>query len=291
MARKNPAAQTAFGPMVLAAVEQNEDPERRLVQDDLAYAFLPKGLRAVVASTRLSAVRRAMIGATERSGPGLWANLTCRKRFIDEKIDESLADIDAVVILGAGLDTRPYRLAHRTGIPVFEVDLPVNIERKKASVRRVIGGLPPSVHLVPVDFERDDLAAELAKYGHRADSRTFFVWEGVTQYLTEDAVRATFTFLQSAAAGSRLVFTYVRRDFIEGKNLYGAKSAYRRFRVRNQIWHFGMRPDEMSAFVAEYGWRLIENAGPDYLVEHYIKRAGRDLTASQIEWSAYAEKA
>jgi O-methyltransferase involved in polyketide biosynthesis len=87
------------------------------------------------------------------------------------------------------------------------------------------------------------------------------------------------------------VFTYVRRDFIEGKNFYGAKSAYRRFREKQQIWHFGLDPDGVSEFTAEYGWRLIENAGPDYLVEHYIKPAGRDLTASQLEWSAYAEKA
>ncbi len=231
-----------------------------------------------------------MIGATERSGPGLWANLACRKRFIDEKLDESLADIDAVVVLGAGLDTRAYRLARRTDMPVFEVDLPVNIDRKKAVVRRVLGGPPPSVRLVPVDFERDDLAAELAKHGYRTDSRTFFVWEGVTQYLTADAVRATFEYLRSAVAGSRLVFTYVQRDFIDGQNMYGAASAYRRFRVRRQIWHFGLRPDEVSEFVSEYGWRLVDQAGPDYFVRHYIEPAGRNLTASQLEWSAYADK-
>jgi methyltransferase (TIGR00027 family) len=287
---RNPAAQTASGPMVLAAVEQYEEPDRRLVQDDLAYAFLPAGLRALVATTRLSAVRRLMIGATERSGPGLWANLACRKRYIDEKLDQSLADIDAVVVLGAGLDSRAYRLARRTDIPVFEVDLPVNIERKTAVVRRALGGPPPSVRLVPVDFEGDDLAAELAKHGYRADFRTFFVWEGVTQYLTQDAVRETYSYLRSAAAGSRLVFTYVQRDFIDGQNMYGAKSAYRRFRERRQIWRFGLAPDEVSALVAEYGWRLAEQAGPDYFMRHYIEPAGRDLTASQLEWSAYAEK-
>jgi methyltransferase (TIGR00027 family) len=287
---RNPAAQTAFGPMVLAAVEQNEQPDHRLVQDQLATSFLPTGLRALVRATRLAPLRRLMIGASERSGPGLWANLACRKRFIDEKLDESLTDIDAVAILGAGLDTRAYHLAHRSDISVFEVDLPVNIERKKAVLRRAIGGLPPSVRLVPMDFERDDLAAELGKHGYRAEYRTFFVWEGVTQYLTEDAVRATFSYLRSAAPDSRLVFTYVRRDFIDGENLYGAKSAYRRFRVKQQIWHFGLHPDEVSEFVAEYGWRLIEQAGPDYFVRHYIEPAGRDLTASEIEWSAYAEK-
>lgn len=288
---RNPAAQTAFGPMVLAAVEQYEEPGRRMVQDDLAYAFLPRGLRAVVRTTRLSLVRRLMIGATERSGPGLWANLTCRKRFIDEKLDESLAGIDAVIVLGAGLDTRAYRLARRAEIPVFEVDMPENIERKAAAVERVLGGTPLSVHLVPVDFEHDDLAAELAKHGYRGESRTFFVWEGVTQYLTEDAVRATFSYLRSAAAGSRLVFTYVQRDFIDGTNLYGSKSAYRRFREKQQVWKFGLKPDEVAGFIAEYGWGLIEQAGPEYFVRHYIEPAGRDLTASQLEWSAFAEKA
>lgn len=244
----------------------------------------------MVSTTRLAPLRRLMIGATERSGPGLWVNLACRKRFIDEKLDDALLGIDAVVILGAGLDTRPYRLARRSGVPVYEVDLPVNIERKKAVVRRVLGEGPPSVRLVPVDFERDDLAAELAKAGHRGDDRTFFVWEGVTQYLTVDAVHATFEFLRRAAPASRLVFTYVRRDFIDGTNLYGARSAYRRFREKQQLWRFGLDTEEIAGFVAQYGWRLIEQAGPDYFLRHYVEPSGRNLTASQLEWTAYADK-
>lgn len=287
---RNPAAQTASGPMVLAAVEQYEGAGRRLVDDDLASAFLPAGLRALVRTTRVPAIRRLMVGATERSGPGLWANIACRKRFIDERLDESLAETDAVVILGAGLDTRPYRLAHKSHVEVFEVDLPVNIERKRSVVRRALGGAPPSVRLVPVDFERDDLVAELARHGYRTEYRTFFIWEGVTQYLTEDAVRATLEHLRDAAPGSRLVFTYVRRDFIEGTNLYGSQSAYRRFRGKRQVWKFGLHPDEVPAFVGEYGWRLVEQAGPEYFSRNYIEPAGRNLTASQLEWTTYAEK-
>lgn len=286
----NGPAQTAFGPMVLAAVEQYEAPERRLVDDDLALAFLPAGLRGRVKATRLATLRRLMIGATERAGQGLWANLACRKRFIDETLDDALPDIDAVVILGAGMDTRPYRLARRSDVPVYEVDLPVNIERKKAAVRRVLGEAPASVRLVPVDFERDDLAAELTRAGHRSGDRAFFVWEGVTQYLTADAVHATFEYLRSAAPSSRLVFTYVRQDFIDGRNLYGARSAYRRFREKQQLWKFGLETDDIAAFVAQYGWRLIEQAGPDYFLRHYVEPSGRKLTASQLEWTAYAEK-
>src|ERR1700739_3551681 len=113
--------------MVLAAVEQNEPPGRRLVDDDLADLFLPAPLRWLVAATRWTPIRRLMIRGSEWSGPGLWANLACRKRFISDKLNESLDDINAVVILGAGFDTRAYLLTRRVRIPVFEVDLPVNV--------------------------------------------------------------------------------------------------------------------------------------------------------------------
>ena len=74
-----------------------------------------------------------------------------------------------------------------------------------------------------MDFERDDLIGTLTENGYRTDARTFFIWEGVTQYLTEDAVRTTLAALQGAPSGSRLVFTYVRSDFIDGTNMYGAR--------------------------------------------------------------------
>lgn len=287
---RNPAAQTAFGPMVQAAIEQYEPPQRRLVEDDLALAILPAGRRAMVRAMRWPLLRRLTISAGERAVPGSWAMIACRKRYIDDKLREALGNIDSVVILGAGLDTRAYRLARRSGIPVFEVDLPVNVARKKAAVRRAIGAPPTSVQLVPLDFERDDLIGALTAQGYRNDARTFFIWEAVTQYLSEDAVRATLAELRAARAGSRLVFTYVRKDFIDGVNMYDAGFLYKRFRRRRQVWRFGLNPDQVSAFVAEYGWRLVEQAGPDYHLRNYIQPTGRDLVASQVEWSAYAEK-
>lgn len=287
---RNPAAQTAFGPMVLAAVEQNEPPARRLVDDDLADLFLPAPLRWLVGASRLTPMRRLMIRGSEWAGPGLWANLACRKRFITDKIAEARDDINAVVILGAGLDTRAYLLNRQIRIPVFEVDLPVNIARKAKTVRRVLGGPPLSVRLVALDFERDDLLTALAEHGYLPDYRAFFICEGVTQYLTEDGVRRTLDGLRAAAPGSRLVFTYVRRDFIDGTNRYGTRTLYRNVRQRKQLWHFGLEPDEVADFIGEYGWRLIEQAGPDELVARYVRPTGRTLKASQLEWSAYARK-
>jgi methyltransferase (TIGR00027 family) len=287
---RNPAAQTAFGPMVLTAVEQNEPPDRRLADDDLAELFLPATMRWLVRATRWGPARRLMIRGSEFTGPGLWVNMACRKRFIDDKLKEALDDIDAVVILGAGLDTRAYRLNRQVRIPVFEVDLPVNIARKAKTVRRVLGGLPLSVRLVALDFERDDLLTSLAEHGYRTDYLAFFVCEGVTQYLTEDGVRRTLEGLRAAAPGSRLVFTYVRRDFIDGTNRYDTRTLYRNVRERQQLWRFGLEPDEVAGFIADYGWRLVEQAGPDEFVQRYVEPTGRKLNASQLEWSAYAEK-
>lgn len=290
MTPPNPAAQTAFGPMVLAAIEHNEPPQRRLVDDDLAASFLPAGLRTLVAATRVGALRRAVIAASERSGPGLWASLACRKRYIDERLSDPVTEIDAVVVLGAGMDTRAYRIARHSDMAVFEVDQRLNIDRKTAVVRRVLGAVPPSVHLVAVDFERDELMPALAAHGYNTSARTFFIWEGVTQYLAPEAVRATLGQLAAAAPGSRLVFTYVRQDFIEGTERYGAEAVYRRFRVRSQLWKTGLVPEQVGDLLAEYGWRLVEQAGPSYYRDTYIHPAGRALAASPLEWVVLAER-
>ncbi|BBX44180.1 hypothetical protein GCM10009641_67200 [Mycobacterium cookii] len=56
------------------------------------------------------------------------------------------------------------------------------------------------------------------------------------------------------------------------------------------MWDFGIAPDEVAVFLSQHGWRLIEQAGPDLIVQRYVAPTGRDLLASPIEWSAYAEK-
>jgi O-methyltransferase involved in polyketide biosynthesis len=56
------------------------------------------------------------------------------------------------------------------------------------------------------------------------------------------------------------------------------------------LWRFGLAPEEVATFLREHGWRLVEQAGPDLITQRYIEPTGRDLTASQVEWSAFAEK-
>lgn len=283
MARRPPAAQTAFGPMVIAAVEQFEPADLRIVTDALAVRFLPPALATMVRTCRWPWWRKQLVRLTESSARGLWAGMLCRKRYADDQVLAALDTTDQLVVLGAGFDTRAYRVADPDRVRVYEVDLPANIDAKRTRVRAVLGAVPGHVRLVPVDFESGDLAESLTAAGLDFERPVMVVWEAVTQYLTEDAVRRTFALLARAAPGSRLIFTFVRQDFLDGTNAYGAEGAYRRFVARQRIWRYGMYPDRVAAFLAEYGWTEDEQVGAAEYRERYLEPAGRDLPVSEIE--------
>jgi methyltransferase (TIGR00027 family) len=132
-----------------------------------------------------------------------------RVAVIDAALVEAVAaGCRQVVILGAGFDTRAYRLDALTGLKVFEVDHPATQAEKRKRTRNLP---PPRGELVwtAVDFERDALAERLAAAGHDAASPTAWVWEGVVMYLADDAVRGTLDAIRArSAAGSVLILHY-----------------------------------------------------------------------------------
>ena len=136
--------------------------------------------------------------------------------------------------------------------------------------------------LLPVDFETDKLAERLDRAGFNAGPRAFYVWEAVTQYLTEPAVRQTMDYLGGAAPGRSLVFAFVRKDFLDGQATYGAEPAYQDFVVKRGLRKFGLYPEQVAGFLADYGWRECEQVGPDDYADLHLEPAGRTLTASEI---------
>lgn len=285
------AAKTGSGPTFMVAVEQFFPEDARILQDDLAYGIMPLGLRIFLRTMRLPWIRDWMVRATEKSVPGIWSGIMCRKRYIDEKLVEAArGHIEAVVNLGAGFDTRLYRLPGLTNIPAWEVDQPENIDAKRARLVKVFGDVPSHVSLVPIDFDTEDMATVLASHSYTADTKTFFIWEAVSQYLTEAGIRSTFDFLNRAAAGSRLAFTYVCKDFIEGENLYGQEALYKEMLTEEKTWLFGMDPEGVSDSLGGYGWRLLAHLGYDELAERYVAPTGRALPSMDLERMVYAEK-
>jgi methyltransferase (TIGR00027 family) len=269
----NPAGQTAIGPMVIVAADQYE--ASPLVRDPLARRMLPPGGRFAASLARFEPARRAFMAITDRRIRGGWNSFLSRKRYVDDKLASAVTKgIDAVVILGAGFDTRAYRLPELASIPVCEVDLPGNIAKKAAAVRRCFGQAPPRVRLLAVDFESDSLTQRLGEEGFGTDKRIFYIREGVTPYLTEAAVRTTMTHLADAAPGSRLVFTFIRKDFLDGQEMYGAQGIYKEVVVKCRLWHFGLQPDQVAGFLADFGWREVEQVGPEDYAARYLEPAG-----------------
>ena len=288
MAQK--AAGTGSGPMGAVAIEQNFPEDERLINDDLAGKILPFGMKVYVWLAQFAWVRDWFVRMSEKSAPGAWAIFPVRKRYIDDKVVEALAEqVDAVVNLGAGFDTQPFRLPALANVPVWEVDQPVNIDAKRSKLNKVFGEVPAHVNLVSIDFDSQDLGSVLASNGYGADTRTFFILEGVTQYLTEAGIQKTFEFLAKAPAGSRLVFTYVPKDFMDGKVFYGHEYMYRKM-VLKKIWLFGIDPEAVADFLGGYGWRVLEHLGYEELAEVYVKPTGRKLESLAIERVVYAEK-
>jgi len=285
------AARTGLGPTAIVAIEQHFPEGARIINDDLAYRILPFAMRAFVGLTRPAFVRDWMVRATEKRTPGIWAMVMCRKRYIDDKAAEAAGcQAETAVNLGAGFDTRPYRLPALARVPVLEVDQPENIDAKRSRLRKVFGEVPAHVTLVPIDFDREELGPVLASHGYAADTRTFFIWEGVTQYLTEAGIRTTFDFLAKAPAGSRLLFTYVRKDFMDGEVFYGLEFLYKRMVLKEKAWFFGIDPEDVADLIGVYGWGVLEHLGYDELAERYVKPSGRELESMALERLVYAEK-
>lgn len=291
MAKTNKAAGTALGPMVVAAAEHYLPANQRIVDDPLAASMLSGSGKMFAGLCKWPILRRMLVALSEAKGPGVWGGILSRKRFIDDAVAISLnGDFGALVILGAGFDTRGMRFALPAGLPSYEIDLPGNIADKRTIIERIKGRVPEGLHLLPVDFETVDLAKTLADAGFDTKRPAVFVWEGVTQYLTEPAVRKTLDFLSEAAPGSKLVFTYVLKDFISGQNMHDAAAIYRHLVERHKLWHFGLMPDEVVPLLAPYGWQVTTDAGAAEHRRNYFAPAGRDMKVMEIERIAVAEK-
>jgi len=141
---------------------------------------------------------------------GLVDHLELRTRAIDDVVANVAAP--QLVVLGAGLDARAYRMSVLAEATVFEVDHPST----QAFKRTRAGKLTRAAHevrFVGVDFERDDLGERLGASEHDPTKPTTWIWEGVTPYLTEEAIDATLAVVEArSAAGSALVMTYGTPD-------------------------------------------------------------------------------
>jgi methyltransferase (TIGR00027 family) len=266
--------------------------EQRLFDDPFALALLPFGWRVFFRLAFLPGLRGAVLAMRERRMPGSLGSILCRTRYIDDVLKRSLAEgIDQVVILGAGFDSRPYRIAGMDRVRVFEVDLPGTEKLKKARLEKVLGAVPENVTLIGLDFDRQNLDDALSEAGFQKGQRTLFIWESVTQYITAVAVDGTLrTVSDLSGAGSAIVFTYVRRGLIDGTDRPEWMGSFLSFASKvGSPMIFGLDQAEVATYLADRGLRLVEDVGAADYQARYLEPTGRVLDVFDGERAAYAE--
>lgn len=174
--------------------------------DPTARALLSDEARARVDAAARGEARRLRdkIGAAylERQA----TLMLVRTVVIDDAVRE--AKHSQLVILGAGLDGRAWRMPELADVTVFEVDHP-DTQRVKKERLAPLAPTSKDVRFMAVDFMRDSLDAELARAGHDPARPTTWIWEGVVMYLTPADVEATLRVIAARSAkGSRLAANY-----------------------------------------------------------------------------------
>jgi methyltransferase (TIGR00027 family) len=228
--QRREASRTAEYMALFRALEFAQPAERRLFEDRFARAFLRPRLRFVVGLARLPLMGRSVPALIDHRWPGARTSGVARTRFIDEVVEATLGvGTEQVVLLGAGFDARAYRIAAMAKATVFEVDHPATSTAKRRLVGAALGAVPRHVHFVTLDFNTEPLPNTMSAAGFDPTRRTLFVWEGVTNYLVEEAVEVTLRWCASAAGGSAVVFTYVDRHVLDAPEAFaGTPSSLRR---------------------------------------------------------------
>lgn len=142
-----------------------------------------------------------------------------RTTFYDAALERHIGGIDQLVILGAGFDTRSYRLPAGTRVRCFEVDAPKTQAFKREMLKKA-GVDMTRVTYVPADFEEEDWLEKLVDAGFEQDKPSFFLWESVTMYLDREAVESTLRTIARTAAGSVVAFDYFSVEIIESRSLF-----------------------------------------------------------------------
>ena len=270
--RRGRASWTAQGVAFFRALESKLPEDERACFDPLAKDFLGFWLRMVCRSRLRTRVARVYV-ANMRSGRSA-PFIASRTGFIDDWLKRCIDEgFDQMVILGAGYDSRAYRFADLAGwTRVFEVDHPATQKRKTRRVWRVLGSMPEHVTYVPVDFEHRKLEEGLLESGYDPEAKTLFIWEGVTVYLTPEAVDETLSFMaRNSGEGSFLVFDYVYQAYLDGQ-VEGAAEWRTYLEKRGEPPVFGIEEGAAGDFLSRRGFRLVEDV-PDCALKHEYLRA------------------
>lgn len=268
--KKNKAIKSAESVAALRA-SAHQDTDREIkCKDYLAKHFL-KNRYKLLTSIKPHSLQKKIL---EKIAPGSYNYIVTRTKHFDEILLNEIANnIEQLVILGAGYDTRGIRFQEALrNASIFEVDIHSTQSQKKNVLNKKISFTPPQNYtFVSLDFTKDDLRESLEKHGFSITQKTLFLWEGVSYYLPEKDVKKTLNFVSLCKKGSSIVFDYSIKSFVLGDHsTYGGKKLAKWLKKIKEPFLFGLAPEETANFIKECNLKLLSDLGPEELSNQYL---------------------
>ncbi|MBZ4036996.1 class I SAM-dependent methyltransferase [Flavobacterium sp. 17A] len=253
------------------ALETKRNLKERLFSDPFAIHFIDFKLQLAVRLSKYPIFARYINNTINRKIPGALSSGIARTKYIDNLLENAISSgVKQVVILGAGFDTRAIRLDFLKTIPVIEIDHP-NTSHFKTEIYRKMGQIPENVTFIQIDFNKEDLNQLALKHNLDFSKPTAIIWEGVTNYLTEEAVKSTFSFISKFADKSHVIFTYVHKNILQRPDSFlGGEKLLEDLRNIEEHWTFGLLPEEVPNFLQPFNIQLLEDLGADQYREKYL---------------------
>ncbi len=278
---KQTVSRTALGAAICRLIEQYQPEKTRLFYDPAVKELVRGSIRFLM---QFAKMRNFTVKQMDAIVKGIYGVQICRTRYIDDFVQMAISrGIKQLVILGAGYDTRPYRLPQMASIKIFEVDLPAVQDDKKKKLRKYLGRLPDNLCFIPIDFDTQTLEAVFSGAALNPSKPAIFIWEGVTQYISEEAVRQTLAFVGKSASGSMIVFTYVLKSIIERRSDIPGADHLMDIVAKQSPWVFGLEPAGIPDFLKAYHLSLIADIGSVDYQEMYLKPIERNLVVFEGE--------
>ncbi|WP_433671775.1 class I SAM-dependent methyltransferase [Nocardia sp. CA-136227] len=222
----------------------------------------PHLFRDTVAATLLGERAAELVAYHRESGDhpvlsGSRSQVSARAHYTETRL--AAGGFEQYVILGAGLDTFAWRTAPAGRVSVYEVDHPAT-QAWKRELLTDAGFDTAAVEFVGVDFERDDLTAQLKAHGFDPDRRSLVSWLGVAMYLTEPAIAATLDTLSGFTPGTELVMEYALPDELQDESgrVFAQFARLATAQQGEPMLSF-FSPESVTALLNEHGFTVAEH--------------------------------
>ena len=269
-------------------IESLAKPDRRIIYDPYAKNFVLGANIIKLMGHRLS------VWLGNKIIPGMHEHLISRTRYIDDLIEKStFANIEQYVILGAGYDSRAHRLKLPSKLKIFEVDQSEVQELKRL---RLPDNMPnrESITYVDIDFNHQSLKEQLINVGFDQNKSTIFTLEGVSQYISREALDATLKEVAdlNPNSNSKIFISYVNKLLKEDSKACFGKGYSKPEKAVSFItnsaakmgepWISFYSAEEIESILSQNNFTLIENKTLADLNSKYFTPVGRTIPENHI---------